>query len=117
ITSAPPACSAHTPRAAGPRALATAPSLRTPGRADPAFTPAVHEPPLDRLYGSCSAPDVLPFPDPYGGRERINLPGTVGPPNWGYRVPWTVEDLCGSAGAALQGRLRALAARHGRAPG
>ena len=101
----------------GRRALAAVPSFGRLGGADAAFTPAVHEALLDGLYGAGSALVVLPFPDAYGGRERINLPGTVGPPNWGYRVPWTVEDLCGSAGAALQGRLRALAARHGRAPG
>jgi len=101
----------------GRRGLAAVPSFGRLGGADAAFTPAVHEALLDGLYGAGSALVVLPFPDAYGGRERINLPGTVGPPNWGYRVPWTVEDLCGSAGAALQGRLRALAARHGRAPG
>ena len=99
------------------RALAAVPSFGRLGGAGAAFTPALHEALLDGLYGAGSALVVLPFPDAYGGRERINLPGTVGPPNWGYRVPWTVEDLCGSAGAALQGRLRALAARHGRAPG
>jgi len=101
----------------GRRALAAVPSFGRLGGAEAAFTPAVHEALLDGLYGAGSALVVLPFPDAYGGRERINLPGTVGPPNWGYRVPWTVEDLRGSAGAALQGRLRALAARHGRAPG
>ena len=82
--------------------------------AGPAFTPAVHEALLDGIYGAGSALVVLPFPDAYGGRERINVPGTVGPPNWGYRLPWTVEELGGSAGAPVQGRLRALAARHGR---
>jgi len=98
----------------GRRALAAVPSFARLGGAGPAFTPAVHEALLDGLYGAGSTLVVLPFPDAYGGRERINVPGTVGPPNWGYRLPWTVEELGGSAGAPVQGRLRALAARHGR---
>ena len=101
----------------GRGALAAVPSFGRLGGAGAAFTPAVHEALLDGLYGAGSALVVLPFPDAYAGRERINLPGTIGPPNWGYRMPWTVEDLYGSAGAALQGQLRTLSARHGRAPG
>ncbi|HYY05315.1 MAG TPA: 4-alpha-glucanotransferase [Candidatus Limnocylindria bacterium] len=98
----------------GRRALAAVPSFGRLAGAGARFTPAVHEALLDGLYAAASALVVLPFADAYGGRERINLPGTVGPPNWGYRVPWNVEDLCGSAGAALRDRLRALAVRHGR---
>jgi 4-alpha-glucanotransferase len=96
----------------GRRAVARVPSwglLATAGRS---FTPVVHEALLDGLYGAGSALVLLPLPDAYGGRERVNVPGTVGPPNWGYRLPWTVEDL--GADAVLRDRLRALAARHGR---
>ncbi|HTD25395.1 MAG TPA: 4-alpha-glucanotransferase, partial [Candidatus Elarobacter sp.] len=98
----------------GRRALAAVPSFGRLAGAGAAFTPGVHEALLDGLYGARSALVVLPFPDAYGGRERINVPGTVGPPNWGYRLPWTVDDLWGRTGAALRDRLRALAARHGR---
>ena len=98
----------------GRRALAAVPSFGRLAGAGAAFTPGVHEALLDGLYGARSALVLLPFPDAYGGRERINVPGTVGPPNWGYRLPWTVDDLWGRTGAALRDRLRALAARHGR---
>ncbi len=77
-----------------------------------AFTPAVHEALLEGLYAARSALVLLPLPDAYGGRERINVPGTIGAQNWSYRLPWTLDEL--RADGALRDRLRALAARHGR---
>jgi len=100
--------------AEGRQALAAVPAFRALAGAAAGFTPAVHEALLDGLYAAGSALVVLPFPDAYGGRERINVPGTAGPPNWGYRLPWTVDDLAGDSGGALRARLRSLAARHGR---
>jgi len=43
------------------------------------------------------------------------VPATVGPSNWGYRVPWTVDELAGPECASLRERLRSLATRNGRA--
>jgi len=78
------------------------------------FTPAVHEALLDGLYAAASALVVLPFPDAYGGRERINVPATVGSANWSYRVPRALARLDAPESVALGARLRALAERHGR---
>jgi len=57
------------------------------------FCPAVHDALLRAVYGSGSDLLVLPVQDLFGSRERINLPGTVGPHNWSSRLPWTVSQL------------------------
>ena len=99
---------------AGRRALAAVPGFARLHEAGWAFGTDVHATLLDGLYGAASDLVVLPFPDAYGGRERINVPATVGPTNWAYRTPWSVEELTASSGRELAQRLRALAARHGR---
>jgi 4-alpha-glucanotransferase len=96
------------------RALAAVPVFAGLRAAGATFTPAVHAALLDGLYAAGSALVVLPFPDAYGGRERINVPATVGRANWGYRVPRTLARLDGPESVALGARLRALAERHGR---
>jgi 4-alpha-glucanotransferase len=78
------------------------------------YTPDVHAALLDGLYAAGSALVVIPLADAYGGRERINVPATVGPANWSYRVPRALARLDEPEGAALAARLRALAERHGR---
>ncbi len=100
---------------AGRAALAAVPAFAALARATAEFTPAVHEALLDGLYAAGSDLVVVPFPDAYGGRERINVPATVGEANWTYRMPWSVEALGGPEGRAIAARLRGLAARHGRA--
>ena len=57
------------------------------------FSPHVHQAILEAVYRSGSDLLVLPVQDVFGVRERINLPGTVGPDNWSYRLPWTVSAL------------------------
>jgi len=42
-----------------------------------------------------------------GDEARINLPGTVGPENWSYRLPATFDQL--SSDPAIQWRMQALA--------
>src|SRR5262249_25488856 len=96
------------------RALAAVPIFAPLRDAGATFTPAVHEALLDGLYAAGSALVVLPFPDAYGGRERINVPATVGPANWSYRVPRALARLDAAESIALGTRLRALAGRHGR---
>jgi len=96
------------------RALARVSAFAPLAGASATFTPAVHAGLLDGLYAAASDLVVLPLPDAYGGRERINVPATVGPANWGYRMPWAVEELAGGAAEALADRLRALAERHER---
>ncbi len=96
------------------KALTAVAAFRALAGASPAFTPAVHEALLDGLYAAGSDLVVIPFADAYGGRERINVPATVGESNWSYRSPWTIADLDTDPGRALRDRLRALAVRHGR---
>jgi 4-alpha-glucanotransferase len=95
-------------------ALAAVPAFAALRGAGPRFTPSVHAMLLGGLYAAGSDLVVLPYPDTYGGRERINVPATVGPPNWGYRMPWTVERLREDAGRELAARLRGLASASGR---
>jgi len=100
---------------AGRRALAAVASFAKLAGAPATLTPAVHAALLDGLYGAGSDLVVLPFPDVYGGRERINTPATVGTSNWSYRLPWTLRELQESReGRALAERLRGLAGRHRR---
>jgi len=102
---------------AGRRALAAVPPFAALCDAGAEFTPAVHAALLEGVYAAGSDLVVIPLQDAYGGRERINVPATVGPQNWGYRMPWTVEELGGGASAAVAERLRSLAVHHGRAAG
>jgi 4-alpha-glucanotransferase len=97
--------------AAGRHALSAVPAFAALAGAPAEFTPAVHAALLEGLYAAGSDLLVIPVLDAYGGRERINVPATVGPSNWDYRLPWTVADL---HRAPLGARLRALAERHGR---
>ena len=100
---------------AGHGALARVPVFAPLADASAKFTPVVHEALLDGLYAAGSDLVVLPLPDAYGGRERINVPATVGRTNWAYRLPWTVEELGTGAADELRTKLRMLAERHGRA--
>lgn len=99
--------------AEGRRALAAVPAF-TPLAGAERFTPVVLDALLDGLYGAASELVVVPFPDAYGGRERINVPATVGTANWAYRLPWTVEEFAAGSADALRARLRVLVERHGR---
>jgi 4-alpha-glucanotransferase len=84
-------------------------------RATARFDEAVRDGLLEMLYGSGSDLLLLPFPDCFGQRERINVPGTVTEQNWTYRLPSTLSGL--AADLPARHRLRSLAARHGRIPG
>lgn len=79
-----------------------------PADAGAACTPEIHAHLLSALYGAGSNLVLLPLPDAYAGRERINLPGTVSDQNWGYRMPWTTAALQNDTGRALAMRLHAL---------
>ena len=94
------------------------PVREAPGGVPHAFTPLVHETLLDCLYGAGSNLVIPPVQDLFGLRERINVPGTIGPENWSYRLPWSAADLLGEE--RLRSRTDALArlsARHGRVVG
>lgn len=71
------------------------------------FSPHVHQAILEAVYRSGSELLILPVQDVFGLRERINLPGTVGPENWSYRMPWTIEAL--ASDPFVQERTRVMA--------
>jgi 4-alpha-glucanotransferase len=57
------------------------------------FTPAVQRALLDLLSRSNSDLVLFLFQDLLGTKERINTPATIGPHNWSYRLPKTIEEL------------------------
>ena len=77
------------------------------------FDEEVRDAVLELVYASGSDLVLLPFQDALGARERVNIPGTVSSDNWSYRMPQELPALLMDLSAAS--RLRALAARTGRA--
>lgn len=59
----------------------------------PSFTPVVHRALADALNASGSDLVLFMIQDLLGARDRINTPATVGPHNWSYRLPRSIEDL------------------------
>ena len=64
------------------------------------------------LYASSSELCLLPFQDLLGGRQRVNVPGTVNDRNWTFRMPMDVDAL--RADHATTARLAKLAGESGR---
>lgn len=70
---------------------------------------------LEALYASPSRTLVIPVQDVFSLRERINVPNTVGPQNWSWRLPWSAETLLEEDHVASRfDALAGLAERHGR---
>lgn len=68
------------------------------------------------LYRSPSRLALLLVSELLGERRRINLPGTIGPHNWTYRLPLVLEDLeADPRSNARFDRLRRLAEETARA--
>jgi 4-alpha-glucanotransferase len=89
---------------------------RVPGlalaAARPRFDDGVRDAILATLYRSPSELVIVPFADLRGERDRINVPGTVCPENWSYRLP---VDLAGlEADRATSERLLRLAVESNR---
>lgn len=57
------------------------------------FTPEVHAALLRLICGARSELVLLLLQDILGRSERINVPGSVGPHNWTYRLPTPIEQL------------------------
>jgi len=60
---------------------------------DHAFDARLRDALLGAVYGSGSALAIVPFGDLSGSRDRVNVPGTIGPHNWTYRMDSTIEAL------------------------
>jgi 4-alpha-glucanotransferase len=70
---------------------------------------------LQALYDSPSILVIVPIQDLFGWSARINLPGTINPRNWNYRLPFNLRPLdARPAVRARIERLRAVAIRSGR---
>lgn len=79
------------------------------------FSDAIRDAVLEALFASGSDLLVLPLPDAFGWRDRINQPGTVAGSNWSYRLPWPCDELERQPEAiACRDRLRAWSARYNR---
>jgi 4-alpha-glucanotransferase len=88
---------------------------RTAALAAPVLEPAVQSAILEALFASGSNYLILPLSDVFGWQDRINQPGTVGPANWTWRLPWPVERLRVEPEAmTAAGGLGIWSARHGR---
>jgi 4-alpha-glucanotransferase len=57
------------------------------------FTPQTRMALLDLAYASGSDALLTPITDALGWKDRMNTPGTVGPHNWTFRLPWTTDQL------------------------
>ena len=82
----------------------------------PRFTEELWRALLETALGSASCAVLLPVTDVLSLRDRINTPNTVGPENWSFRLPWTIEAL--ERDDILAGRMRWIrttATTHGRA--
>jgi 4-alpha-glucanotransferase len=83
------------------------------------WTPALRDSFLELAYRSGSNDLFLPVQDLFGWLDRVNVPGTVGPENWTWCLPWPVDQLRTSAtgqGRALFLRRLARAAGRGQGP-
>lgn len=78
-------------------------------------TPAWHRMMLDRVIGSGSGLVILPMQDILGEDGQINVPGTVGPHNWTYRMPCTIEALNHPPWNEHGDLVKTLLIQHGRA--
>jgi len=63
------------------------------GETQKQFTPQTSAALLELAYSSASDALLTPITDALGWKQRMNTPGTVGPHNWTFRLPWTVEQL------------------------
>jgi 4-alpha-glucanotransferase len=57
------------------------------------YTPAVRDAILEALYAAGSDLVLLPVPDVFGWRDRINEPATVTTGNWTFKLPWPCDRL------------------------
>jgi 4-alpha-glucanotransferase len=90
--------------------------LRLPALASlvdhPAFDDHVRDAILRQLYAAPSRLVAVPIQDALGTRERINVPGTVSPANWTFRMPMDAATLL--ADRTTSTRLERLAFETGR---
>jgi 4-alpha-glucanotransferase len=81
------------------------------------FTERTRKAFLELAYGSGSDALLTPITDAFGLRDRMNLPGTVGPHNWTWRLAFRLPELeSRPEPLAIAEHLAHLAGRTGRTP-
>lgn len=58
----------------------------------PEYGEAVRDALLEGLAAAGSNLAILPIQDILGAREQVNVPGTIGPGNWTYRLPFRLDE-------------------------
>jgi 4-alpha-glucanotransferase len=76
------------------------------------YLPEVRDALLRLVYSAPSRLTLVPFQDAVGLSGRVNLPGSVSPDNWTYRMPMTVAQLL--ADETTSQRLSRLSRETGR---
>ncbi len=74
------------------------------------FGPAIRDLILAMLFGSGSNLVLLPIQDVFGWRDRINIPATVSPANWTWRLPWPADRIDSIPDGAERARTLAVLA-------
>lgn len=64
-----------------------------PAELSTSYNHYVHRALMEALYGAPSHLLLLPVQDIFALRERINVPNTVGPQNWAWRLPWSIDAI------------------------
>jgi 4-alpha-glucanotransferase len=92
------------------------PGLREAGcDPDAPFGPRTRDALLRALFRAGSNFVIVPFPDLFGWRDRVNVPAVVNDENWTWRLPWPIDDLDALPEARERAAfLRALAREYGR---
>ena len=57
------------------------------------FTPETKTALLELAYASACDALLTPVTDALGWSDRMNTPGTVGPHNWTFRLPWRLAEM------------------------
>jgi 4-alpha-glucanotransferase len=76
------------------QAMLALPVFRERGLTDPdlPWTDPLRDAHLALAYSAASCELFLPIQDLFGWRVRVNIPGTVGPENWTWCLPWPVDQ-------------------------
>ncbi len=95
--------------------LTQAPLARLKGPDQERYLPETQAAVLELAYSASSDALLTPVTDALGWADRMNTPGTVGPHNWTFRLPWTLEELFSAPEPMAMAReLAHLAERSGR---
>jgi len=88
---------------------------RLRGPTEKEYTPQTRSVLLELAYAAASDALLVPVVDALGWTDRMNTPGTVGPQNWTFRLPWKLSELFSAPEPVAMAReLAHLAEQYGR---